>query len=110
MGHWIQVAEARKVRKGAPLTVEIGDKKILLYNIDGRYFASDRICPHMGAPLDEGDCIGTEVICRWHMWSFDLNTGKCLSNPWAPEDLKVYPVRNDDGMLAVQLPDDPVVV
>ncbi|MBX7223179.1 MAG: Rieske 2Fe-2S domain-containing protein [Blastocatellia bacterium] len=103
MGTLTKVAERRQVREGSPLVVEINETKILLYNINGQYYASARGCPHMGAPLDEGACAGTEVICVWHHWSFDLNTGKCTSNPYAPEDLKIYPVTVQGNELWIEI-------
>lgn len=107
MGEWIKVAERRQVREGSFFVVEVKEKKIILYNIAGEYFASARGCPHMGAPLDEGACAGTEVICVWHHWSFDLRTGKCTSNSLSPADLRLYPIKLEGGALWLEYSDDP---
>lgn len=57
-----------------------GRKIVLYHTVDG-FFATDSECPHRGGPLAEGDLMGNEVTCGWHLWSFDVRTGTCLGNP-----------------------------
>ncbi len=93
MAQFIKVADCRQVRRESPMPIELNGKKIVLYYVDGEYFASEQGCPHMGAPMNEGVVSGKEVVCRLHLWAFDLKTGKCTSDVTSPVDLKVYPVK-----------------
>ena len=51
------------------------DRRIALFHHDGRYFALDETCPHRGGPLHSGPIQGGCVLCPWHSWRFDLETG-----------------------------------
>ena len=44
---------------------------------------------------------GASVMCPWHAWSWDVQTGENTANP----ELKVpsYPVKVEDGQVLVQV-------
>jgi len=67
---------------------------------DGRLFATDGTCPHRGGPLAEGIVGGGKVICPFHAWKFDLETGHCLKEDAA---LQTYSVREVDGRILLDL-------
>jgi len=72
--------------------IVVDGERYALYNVDGAIHASSNRCPHAGAPLSEGFLDGVEVTCPFHMWSFDVTTGECLTDPdWA--GLETYEVR-----------------
>ncbi len=84
-----------------PRLVQVGGHVIALFNSDGRLFAVDNRCPHMGFPLDRGsvkDCI---LTCHWHHARFDLNSGGTFDQ-WA-DDARVFPVRVEDGAVMVDV-------
>jgi nitrite reductase (NADH) small subunit len=37
----------------------------------------------MGASLSEGKLEEGRVVCSWHGWSFDAETGQCDRKEWA---------------------------
>lgn len=83
--------------------VEIaGRDPIAVYNLDGEFFATDDTCTHGEASLAEGDIDGGEVVCPFHMGSFDIRTGEACMAPCA-KPLKVYPVRVEAGSVYVQV-------
>ncbi len=43
---------------------------------EGDVVAFDAQCPHLNGPLWAGRIRGSEVICPWHGFRFDLRTGK----------------------------------
>lgn len=76
-----KVATLSELTPGKGKQVTVNGKKIALFHIDGKVFAIDDTCPHRGAPLHEGMCAGSEVVCPWHAARFDLATGEHRSPP-----------------------------
>ena len=84
---------------------------------DGRGFAvfdvgdglrvTDAVCPHNGGPLEQGWVRdGRTLICPWHWYRFDLDTGTCRTNP--DHRLRTYPVLDRDGARFADVGDAPV--
>ena len=71
-----QIAQKKDLEPGQGLSVEVEDKKIALFNIDGSYYAIDDTCTHRGGPLSEGSVEGTVVTCPWHGARFDVTSGE----------------------------------
>ena len=94
---------ASDVAEGGLQMVEIGGEKVLLSRLDGRCHAVGAICPHAGAPLEEGVRHGGTVICPWHKAAFRLDTGQ-RTEPPAVDDLPRYAVREVDGRVLVTVP------
>lgn len=77
---------------------------------DGRRFVAvatsrglrvcDAVCPHNRGPLEQGwvrdDPAAPVVVCPWHWYRFDLDTGECDSSP--QHVLGVYPVVEVGGV------------
>ncbi len=81
----------------------IDGKCVLVCRAGDAIFATSGICPHRGAQLSQGTLNGTSVVCPWHEWEFDVETGFGLTNPVSA--LTSYVVRIKDGMIVVQVPD-----
>ena len=84
-----KVATVGEISPGTAKQCSVSGKKIGLFNIGGTYYAIEDSCPHRGAPLSEGECEGSEVICPWHGARFDLTTGSHLSPPARSDVLSV---------------------
>lgn len=54
---------------------------IALFNLNGKIYALENACPHMGGPLGEGQIDDCLVTCPWHGWQFDVRSGKCENMP-----------------------------
>jgi len=76
-----KVATVEEIAPGTARQVTINGRKLALFNVGGAIYAIDDTCSHRGAPLSEGECEGTEVICPWHGARFDLSSGSHLSPP-----------------------------
>ncbi|MCV3216969.1 Rieske (2Fe-2S) protein [Plectonema radiosum NIES-515] len=91
------VCKTDALPSGERLLIELGGKKIGVFNVAGKYHALLNYCPHQGAPLCLGPITGTtlptdkyEFIyghegailrCAWHGWEFDIRTGDYLVKP-----------------------------
>ena len=81
MADFVKVAKTSEVAPGQGRMVEVGSKKIALFNIDGAFYAIDDTCTHRGGPLSEGVLNGKEVTCPWHGAVFNVTTGEVLGPP-----------------------------
>lgn len=81
-----------------PGVVTGGDgRAFAVFEVDGGYRVTDATCPHNRGPLDQGWVRdGRAVICPWHWYRFDLDTGVCATSP--QHVLGVYPVIEHDGV------------
>jgi NAD(P)H-dependent nitrite reductase small subunit len=98
---FIEVADITDVPVGRARACSVGGRTIALYHTQDGFFATDNTCPHRGGPLAEGDLIGNEITCPWHLWGFDIETGLCAGNP----DIKVaaHTVRVENDKVLVKL-------
>ena len=80
------------IPENAAKLFKIGDKRIALFNLGGRFYAIDDTCPHAHGPLSEGSIEGEEVECPWHGSRFNIKTGEVTAEP-AGENVSRYNVR-----------------
>ncbi len=89
--NWVKVAELSEVSEGKPKAVQMGaGRSIALFNVDGKIYATDNQCPHMGYPLTRGTVRNGILTCDWHRRSFDLEGGGCFHVEC--DDLRTFPV------------------
>ena len=60
---------------------ESASGRIALYHTRSGFFATENTCPHRGGPLGEGDLIGDEIVCPWHLWGFDVADRRLSGQP-----------------------------
>jgi nitrite reductase/ring-hydroxylating ferredoxin subunit len=101
MSEFVEVAKMSEIPPGRVVTRTIDGRTIAIYHTGSGFFATDNTCPHRGGPLAEGDLLGNEITCPWHLWSFDVATGLCPGNP----DIAVatHEVRVEGERLMVRL-------
>ena len=89
--NWVKVAQLSEVPEGKPKAVQMGEgRSIALFNVDGKIYATDNQCPHMGYPLTRGTVRNGILTCDWHRRSFDLEGGGCFHVEC--DDLRTFPV------------------
>jgi nitrite reductase/ring-hydroxylating ferredoxin subunit len=71
---------------------------LVVYN-DGKVFALDNRCPHLGFPLHRGSVDDGILTCHWHHARFDLASG-CTFDLWA-DDVPTAAVEVRDGVVWV---------
>ncbi len=62
----------------------------------------DAACPHRGGPLVEGVLRDGAVVCPWHWYTFDLDSGRCRNARL--RSLRRYRVVYRDGLPYAEIP------
>ncbi|GMR04220.1 MAG: hypothetical protein BMS9Abin23_0111 [Thermodesulfobacteriota bacterium] len=81
----VEVAKKGDIGPGGMKAVEAGGVEVVLCRYKGKYYAFERRCGHMNAPLDRGTLTGYILTCPMHCVQFDVTTGEALSGP-VPHD------------------------
>jgi 3-phenylpropionate/trans-cinnamate dioxygenase ferredoxin subunit len=100
----IDVCPADQLRAGEMQLIEVGERKIGVFNCDGELYAIEDRCSHDDGPLAEGpfDADACTVECPRHGSLFDLTTGKPKTLPaFVPVD--TFPVTVDDGTIKLEI-------
>ncbi len=71
-----RVAGVDEIPPGTAKVVQVREKPIAVFNVDGTFHAIYNICPHGGGPLGEGYLKGHVVTCPWHDLAFDVRNGQ----------------------------------
>ena len=91
----INAGALEDIKQRGCAVVTSGGHAIAVFYHDGKVFAVDNRCPHMGFPLDRGSVKEGILTCHWHHARFDLSSGGTF-NPFA-DDVRSYPVCVVDG-------------
>lgn len=102
MGEFVKVGLCSAFREGRGRVVRVAGVEVAVFRVGGRFFALKDACPHMGASLGDGKLDGSCVVCHWHGWKFDLETGQSSERSWARA--AIYDVRVDGEDLLLRAP------
>lgn len=102
MGNWVKACNEDEVKAGQLFSFDHQEKKILVANLDGNLYATDRICTHEEADLSTGFLSKEGVRCPLHLSVFNLENGASL-NPPAEKSLKTYNVKIDSNEIFVEV-------
>ena len=105
MADFNPIARVGDLPSGRATSVTVGERKIALFHTTSGFFASENACPHRGGPLGEGDLLGEEIVCPWHLWGFDVRSGVCTGN--AQVRMTMHEVKIEGDRILVKL--NPVV-
>jgi nitrite reductase/ring-hydroxylating ferredoxin subunit len=81
---FIQAIKTDEVAPGGMKAVVVNGLEIVVCNCGGNFYAIDRRCGHMNAPLEMGTLEGTILTCAMHCAQFDVITGESVSGPVPP--------------------------
>ena len=68
---FVRAGSLEELKAKGRLVVHGRHRPILLVHENGRVFALDNRCPHMGFPLDRGSIEDGILTCHWHHARFD---------------------------------------
>jgi nitrite reductase/ring-hydroxylating ferredoxin subunit len=98
---FVRAARKQDVPQGKIYEFQVGGQSVAIANVAGKFFAINSVCAHEGGPLGEGELDGTLVTCPWHLWQYDVTTGKVAQNPAIGVDSYAVEVRGDDVFVDV---------
>ncbi|MEM4312099.1 MAG: non-heme iron oxygenase ferredoxin subunit [Nitrososphaerales archaeon] len=98
----LRVCKVKELMEGEKISIEHEGKKILVVNVEGKYYAVDGICTHEYAELVNGIILEKRIVCPLHLSQFDLETGEVM-NPPATEPLKTYKVKIEGDSIWVEV-------
>ena len=103
MPQWVRLCLMSETPvEGTVTEKEVDGVAVCLAKVGGTLSAMENWCPHRRAPLGQGWIEGDSVVCPWHSWAFNLQSGKSIY----PEDQKVdvFPLRmeGDDVMIDIE--------
>ena len=82
---FVRAIAADEIAPGGMKTVELDGNEIVVCNCGGTYYAVQRRCGHMNAPLELGTLDGTYLTCPMHCAQFDVTSGEAISGPVPPD-------------------------
>ena len=117
MAEWKAMGTETLLDDGAMTEVHVGGSRILLARVDGRYFAVQAFCSHMGGSFARGGLEGYVVCCPRNASQFDVRDGsvvlwltgmpgvmrKVISEIQQPKALRTYPTRVQDGQVWIEV-------
>lgn len=104
MTSFIKVALVTDIPPDNRKVVEWEGRAVVIFNVDGDFFAVGRYCPHEGGHLDEGTLDGTLLTCPLHGITFDLATGE--SEDDGGFSITRYRVKVEEGSIFLSGPID----
>ena len=106
------VARTTDIPPGGNKVVDIAGRDIVVFHVNGEFFALLNRCPHEGAPLEKAACVarltspepgiyersrvGEMLRCPWHGWEFDMRNGQSWFDPNRVK-IRSYPVAVERG-------------
>jgi len=115
MAEFTEIGRTDELESGTMKAVVAAGHELLLARVGDRFYAADRLCPHMKGDLSKGELAGTVVTCPRHGSRFDLSNGRVVR--WLsgglmskmggalkrPRDLVVYNVKVEEGKVLAEL-------
>ena len=99
--NFVRAARLDEVRAAGRTSVRVAGHSLALFFHDGRVYALDNRCPHMGFPLHRGSVRDGILTCHWHHARFDLESGGTFDQ--FADEARVFPVEIRDGEVWVDL-------
>ncbi len=88
-GARVEVCTEEQLRAEGFKVVSVESHTILVLLDQGKVYALDNRCPHMGFPLHRGTVGDGILTCHWHHAKFDL-AGGCTFDPFADDVTSFY--------------------
>src|SRR3954453_11486025 len=117
----IVVAMTEDVLEGGRVVVDVDGTEVGIFRLDGRLYAWENRCAHVGGPGGQGGMMNRvverldderrslgddfsdtmHIVCPWHGYEYDVRTGRHPSDPSAR--LRRIEVEERGGEILVRL-------
>ena len=101
MSDWVTVCSVAELPPGTHHVVDVDGAQVVVFNLEGRYYAIENVCTHDGGILTGGPIEGDQIVCPRHGARFCIKTGEALTPP-AFESTATFPVRIENGEIQVR--------
>jgi 3-phenylpropionate/trans-cinnamate dioxygenase ferredoxin component len=102
MSDFVRVASVDEIPDPGRQLVEVDDRLVALFHVQGKFYAIDDVCTHDGGPLAEGQLDGFSIACPRHGAKFDIRDGRALTMP-ATQPTVAHEVKIEGGDVFVRL-------
>ncbi|MCH8029447.1 MAG: Rieske 2Fe-2S domain-containing protein [Candidatus Dadabacteria bacterium] len=96
-----KAATTDEIPPGGRKVVTAGLREIVIFNLEGQYYALCNLCPHGGFRFSNGPLDGEGVICPGHFWKFNVKTGECMSLDFQSAETYRVIVDGDDIFIEI---------
>jgi len=103
MPKWIYFSRTSEIPSGGHKAITINGTPIVLFNLEGEYYAIENRCTHQDFPLSEGQIIDNQITCPLHGAQFNIKTGEVTAPP-AFMDVATFAVRIVEDIIQVEIP------
>ncbi len=100
---WTPVGAVDDFPEGEHICLDAAGKPLVLFHIDGTFYAIANECPHAGLPIGEGERRGMVITCPYHGYTYHIRNGRNIDYPYDEPPARTYPVRVADGRVEVDL-------
>jgi nitrite reductase/ring-hydroxylating ferredoxin subunit len=98
----IRLCTTAELAPGEVRKVEIGDRALAVYNVDGTFYVTDDACTHGPGSLSEGLLDGDVIECNFHQGRFNVRTGEVVAPP-CMIPIRTYTAVVEDGVVYVEI-------
>ncbi len=102
MSEFVKVAAVSDVPDPGKMLVEVDERLVVLFHVDGKFFCIDDVCTHDDGPLSEGELTNHMIACPRHGAKFDIRDGRALTMP-ATEPTAAHEVKIDGDSVYVRI-------
>src|SRR6266540_6163132 len=110
-GRWVPVLPEAELVDGKAVRAWAGDTRVVVGRLpddpdgpEGGCFAALDVCPHLDLPLAafgpvplKGSPSGERLVCPWHLWEFDVRTGRCeYASYYADDEIFFFQLKGED--------------
>lgn len=104
MADFHRVANLSDLTDPGKMLVEVDQRLVVVFLVNGELYCLDDVCTHDGGPLGEGKLENHTIACPRHGAKFDIRDGQALTMP-ATEATVCHDVRVEAGEIFVRLAD-----
>ena len=79
MSDFVRVCKVGDIPDPGKQVFEVGERYVVLFHVDGRFYALDDVCTHDGGPLGEGFLEGSRLPVRGTGPSSTFATAACCA-------------------------------